>query len=595
MIHRIFSTDSRFKELNFSAGFNVLVAEKSFGARKNQTRNAAGKSSTLEIIHYLLGSRSPKGSFFALDAFDGHTFGMAFDLGGSLVHVHRQAGPNAKRNELFFTGKVPDFIAKELNSGLTDEDRTIKLNTWIELLGKKMFSLSQGTKFAPTFRLTLPYFCRLDSEGGMHNPFESWSKQPAWQRDVTIAFLLGLDWHVLAKMEALRAEESHLEQLRRELKGSGIVGQIIGKTSGLLASLAISEQRVQRLESQLQEFQVLPEYREIEKEASEIAREIADLADQNTADRRLISDLKETLAAEKEPDMADLERLYSAAGVQLPDITLLRLESVKEFHQTVIRNRYSHLQSEIKAAEVRIAKRDTHAVQCGRRQAELMSLLQTHGALEQFNMLQGELSKFRAQRDALQKQFDLAQKVEKGGAELDLQRATLHQSLIRDMDERAARLRDAAVLYAELSAEVSERSSILEIEATAKGLSMAITGGPDKSKGIREQQLFCFDMLLAVMQSKRATSPGFLVHDSHLFDAMDERQVANAIEVGARLSQKCGFQYIVTMNSDRIPYRDFSEGFDFDTHTIEPRLTDETDFGGLFGFRFESKKTGART
>jgi uncharacterized protein YydD (DUF2326 family) len=133
---------------------------------------------------------------------------------------------------------------------------------------------------------------------------------------------------------------------------------------------------------------------------------------------------------------------------------------------------------------------------------------------------------------------------------------------------------------------VSERSSILEVEPISTGLRMAITGGPDKSKGIREQQIFCFDMLLAVMQSKHRQSLGILVHDSHLFDAMDERQVANAIEVGARLSLQHGFQYIITMNSDRIPYGEFSENFDFDSHVIKPRLTDETEAGGLFGFRF---------
>lgn len=589
MIHRIFSTDSRFKELAFKPGFNVLLAEKSSGARKDQTRNAAGKSSTLEIIHYALGSDSGKDSLFANEAFRGQTLGMAFDLAGSSVRVHRDAGPIAKRNQVLFTGGVPPFLAKELSTGLTDEDRTLSLKSWREILGRQMFGIAAGSKFAPSFRMTFPYFCRLDSDGGMHDPFESWRRQPAWQRDVTIAFLLGLDWNVLAKMETLRIEESHLEQLRKELKGSGLVGQIIGKTTGLLAKLAVSGRRVTELETQLRDFQVLPEYREIEKEASQLARTIADLADRNTADRRLIADLEESLAAEKEPAVSDLERLYSAAGVQLPEVTLQRLESVKEFHRTVIRNRKSHLQGEIKAAQHRIAERESEATRQQQRQRQLMGLLQSHGALDQFNKLQEELSRLRSERDLLQKQHDMAQKIEKGGADLDVQRATLHQSLIHDINERAARLEEAALLYAELSAEVSERSSILEIEATSKGLRMAITGGPDKSKGIREQQIFCFDMLLAVMQAKRGNALGFLVHDSHLFDAMDERQVANAIEAGARLSVEYGFQYIITMNSDRIPYRDFSEGFDFDAHIIEPRLTDETEAGGLFGFRFESK------
>ncbi|MCB1091455.1 MAG: DUF2326 domain-containing protein [Verrucomicrobiae bacterium] len=589
MIHRIFSTDSRFKELAFKPGINVLLAEKTSGARKDQTRNAAGKSSSLEIIHYALGSSSAKGSFFANEAFRGQTLGMAFDLSGEAVRVHRPAGPEANRSKVFFTGKLPAYLEKELASGLTDEDRTLGVKQWNEILGRQVFGISPGSKFAPSFRMAFPYFCRLDSDGGMHDPFESWRKQPDWQRDVTLAYLLGLDWNVLSKMEKLRKEESHLEQLRRELKGSGIVGQIIGKTTGLLAKLAVANRRVGELEKQLRDFQVLPEYREIEKEASQIARTIAEMADRNTADLRLIADLEESLAAEKEPAVSDLERLYAAAGVQLPEVTLQRLESVKEFHRTVIRNRKSHLQGEIKAAQKRIADRDAEAGKLQKRQSQLMGLLRTHGALDQFNRLQEELSRFRAERDLLQKQHEVAQKIEKGAADLEVQRATLHQSLIRDITERSARLEEAALLYEELSAEVSERSSILEIEATNKGLRMAITGGPDKSKGIREQQIFCFDMLLAVMQAKRGNSLGFLVHDSHLFDAMDERQVANAIEAGARLSEEFGFQYIITMNSDRIPYGDFSEGFDFTSHIIEPRLTDETESGGLFGFRFDSK------
>lgn len=591
MIHRIFSTDSRFKELTFKPGFNILLAEKTIGARKDQTRNAAGKSSSLEIIHYALGSQSAKGSFFANEAFRDQTMAMAFDIAGETVRVHRQAGPEANRNKVFFTGEVPAYLEKELASGLTDEDRTLSVKHWNEILGRQVFGIATGSTYAPSFRMAFPYFCRLDSDGGMHDPFESWRKQPDWQRDVTLAYLLGLDWNVLSKMEKLRKEESHLDQLRRELKGSGIVGQIIGKTTGLLAKLAVTNRRVGELEKQLRDYQILPEYREIEKEASEIARAIADMADRNTADLRLIADLEESLSAEKEPAVSDIERLYAAAGVQLPEVTLQRLESVKEFHRTVIRNRKSHLQGEIKAAQKRIMDRTAEAEKLQKRQSQLMGLLRTHGALDQFNRLQEELSRFRSERDLLQKQHEVAQKIEKGAADLEVQRATLHQSLIHDITERSARLEEAALLYEELSAEVSERSSILEIEATNKGLRMAITGGPDKSKGIREQQIFCFDMLLAVMQAKRGNKLGFLVHDSHLFDAMDERQVANAIEAGARLSQEYGFQYIVTMNSDRIPYGDFSEGFDFDSRIIEPRLTDDTDSGGLFGFRFDSKSS----
>ncbi len=506
MIHRIFSTDPSFKELALKPGFNVLLAEKTSGARRDQSRNAAGKSSSFEIIHYALGSSSGKGSFFSNEAFHGQTLGMAFDLAGEAVRVHRPAGPDANRNKVFFTGKFPAYLEKELASGLSDEDRTLSVKRWNEILGRRVFGIASGSPYAPSFRMAFPYFCRLDSDGGMHEPFGSWKKQQDWQRNVTLAYLLGLDWNLLSKMEKPRKEESRLDQLKRELKGSGIVGQIIGKTTGLLAKLAVTNRRVGELEKQLRDFHVLPEYREIEKEASQLARTIADIADRNTADLRLIADLEESLAAEKEPAVSDLERLYAAAGVQLPEVTLQRLESVKEFHRTVIRNRKSHLQGEITSARQRITKRNEEAAELQKRLSQLMGLLRTHGALDQFNRFQEELGRLRAERDLIQKQHEVAQKIEKGAADLEVQRATLHQSLIHDINERSERLQEAALLYEALSNEVSERSSILEIEATNKGLRMAITGGPDKSKGIREQQIFCFDMLLAVMQAKRGSA-----------------------------------------------------------------------------------------
>lgn len=67
------------------------------------------------------------------------------------------------------------------------------------------------------------------------------------------------------------------------------------------------------------------------------------------------------------------------------------------------------------------------------------------------------------------------------------------------------------------------------------------------------------------------------IHDSHLFDGMDSRKIANALEIWAEQSKKHGFQYIVTVNSDAVPVGEFSKDFDY------TRYTSET--GGLFGVR----------
>ena len=85
--------------------------------------------------------------------------------------------------------------------------------------------------------------------------------------------------------------------------------------------------------------------------------------------------------------------------------------------------------------------------------------------------------------------------------------------------------------------------------------------------------------------SERGLGTGFLVHDSHLFDGVDERQIANALQVGATLASDFGFQYIVTLNSDTLP-SDYGGNFNVEDYLVPVRLTDATEDGGLFGIRF---------
>ena len=52
-----------------------------------------------------------------------------------------------------------------------------------------------------------------------------------------------------------------------------------------------------------------------------------------------------------------------------------------------------------------------------------------------------------------------------------------------------------------------------------------------------------------------------MIHDSHLFDGVDGRQVISALKIGAETAEELGFQYIVTMNEDDA-FKENIEGFD---------------------------------
>ena len=60
MIYNVTSDLASFKSLKLRSGLNVLLADKSVGATDRQTRNGAGKTSLIELIHFVLGANAEK-------------------------------------------------------------------------------------------------------------------------------------------------------------------------------------------------------------------------------------------------------------------------------------------------------------------------------------------------------------------------------------------------------------------------------------------------------------------------------------------------------------------------------------------------------
>ncbi|WP_299551137.1 DUF2326 domain-containing protein [uncultured Tateyamaria sp.] len=188
--------------------------------------------------------------------------------------------------------------------------------------------------------------------------------------------------------------------------------------------------------------------------------------------------------------------------------------------------------------------------------------------------------------EALRQQLEIAERIESTQVQLDIERARLQQALQADLHERSAIVEEAILVFENLSNALYEQAGNLEIGATDNGPTFDVTIESQRSKGINNMQIFCFDLMLAELATKRGLGPGFLVHDSHLFDGVDERQVAKALQLGATHAERVGFQYIVTMNSDVLPNDGFQENFDVWQHVNPTRLNDEEETGGLFGLRF---------
>jgi uncharacterized protein YydD (DUF2326 family) len=192
---------------------------------------------------------------------------------------------------------------------------------------------------------------------------------------------------------------------------------------------------------------------------------------------------------------------------------------------------------------MRIAERDRLNLEQDRRRQQIMAALRSGGALEHYTILREELGRVEAEVEGVRQRLPAAETIESTKTEMDIDRTNLLKALRDDIHERAATVREAILTFEQLSESLYERAGSLTIAESASGPSFDVHIEGQRSKGITNMQIFCFDMTLMEISHKRGRGPGFLVHDSHLFDGVDERQVAKALQLGAEQAQAAGFQH----------------------------------------------------
>jgi uncharacterized protein YydD (DUF2326 family) len=575
MIKRVSSSLPSFKTLEFTPGLNILLAERTAASTQRDTRNGAGKSSLIEIVHFLTGSNAGKDSIFRVGQLAPYSFEIEMEVADRMVIVSR-SGATANRVAL------DDQVHRDPLGGTT-----LSNTDWRDLLGRDWFRLREDAgKFSPSFRSLFSYFARRQADGGFDNPFMHTRTQSKGDQQVNLAYLLDLDWRIPQELEQVRTRERSLREFK-SLQSQGILGATIGTAATLRTQLAVAERRVTELMNRLAVFQVVEEYRSLEEEASALTRQIADLANANALDQQLIDEVSTSFEVEQPPSTNDLGRVYAEAGTILPVTALARFEDAVAFNASVVRNRRSYLESERRDAQLRIEARTSEMGTADRRRGVVMRLLESGGALDHFNALQRELSSRTARADNLRERFESAQRIESTKAVLDRERSDLQLRLQRDFTDRTSLLDRAIIAFETLSSQLYEEgASSLTVSDTPNGPEFQVQVHAKRSRGISQMQIFCFDLTLMAICQERGIGPGFLLHDSHLFDGVDGRQVGTALALGSAAAQSQGFQYIVTMNSDALP-AEVPAGFDPRQFVLPVELTDARADGGLFGLRFQ--------
>ncbi|MHB8270947.1 ABC-three component system protein [Bradyrhizobium sp.] len=590
MIVSISSSIATFKTVTFQAGLNVLLADTRPSAKDTETRNSTGKTSLVEIIHFLLGSNCDKDSLFRIAELVEHTFTGVFAIQGSQFEVMR-SGKDPAKIFILRGGEDDKRLTRRVDK---ESGRAFVSNVnWRIFLGHAMFGLpliAGSSAFdesgAPTFRAMFAYFARRRNNGGFIQPEQQSKQQQRGDWQVNLSYLLGLDWEIPLEFQKVRGRERTLEELKKAAQGQ-VLGQVIGTVAELRPQVTIAETKAHKLREQLSNFEVLDSYRDLSQRAARAKTGMQAAGREAVSLQETIQHLEQALAVETPPERTDLQQMYDAVGVELPGVALRRFEEVNRFYSSVIENRRAHLQQEIADARGRITDGERRMARLDVERRDLLKTLEGRGALDDFLKLQTELANLDASAASLRERFKAAEILEGESTQLEIDRVNLKRRLQEDHKARDATLNQAILIIADtITTLYGDRSGRFVVEASENGPEFRISIEGDRSGGISLMEVFCFDLTLFRIVSARLGGPGFLLHDSHLFDGVDERQVAIALQLGQRAAGTTS-QYIVTMNSDIFDRLPLPDDVDPKKVVLSTRLSDETETGGLFGFRFE--------
>jgi uncharacterized protein YydD (DUF2326 family) len=211
--------------------------------------------------------------------------------------------------------------------------------------------------------------------------------------------------------------------------------------------------------------------------------------------------------------------------------------------------------------------------------------LQTHGALAEYTTLQQRHVQIMTGLEEVKTRIDNLRKFEREKSNLKIEKERLLVEAQSDYEERQEIRQRAISLFNANSETLYKAPGRLIINVDTTGYKFQVEIERSTSQGVEQMKVFSYDLMLAQLWSEREFGPGFLIHDSTIFDGVDERQVAQALQLAARESELRGFQYICCLNSDLIPKGDFDE--DFDLYAYQRlELTDASEDGGLLGIRF---------
>ena len=587
MITRVWSDLPHFREVEFTSGMNVIVADQSEDSSETESTNGLGKTTLIRIIQFCLGADLSKDKVLNHPDLRSVLFGIDLLFDDETVSISRSTesdGKSVSVTQKFLVGFDVEVTEVSGDAALISIDDWRALLT-AQLLGRRQDITRLSDTGSPSFREIAYYYMRL-GKAAFIDPKQVFQGQSGPSMRLNVSYLLGLNW---ASQKALQTKRDHVGDINKAIKvlRDAEAGDV-ESLGDLEASRVVLEDKIVERTGEVENFNVRQDYGELEERLTSIDRELHSLINENHSDRRLLENYQ--LSAKETPD-ADSDRPVSIlrdAGAVFKPEALKAIEQVSSFHDQVYRNRKAFLDEEIALLKVQIKARNNDVSELTAQKSEVLRLLASSGALDSLIQLQRSLTDMTAELEALKSKIDERKKFDRQKDEVALEITSIRTVLRNDLEDRREAIDEAVGLFAKYTNRLYGKPAKLAIDVKTAGYGFNITIERDGSEGVEQMVVFCFDLMVATLRARRKSPFNTLIHDSSLFADVDSRQYGLALQLAFEEASAEGFQYVCCLNAGTLP-KDHLGDLALN-ELVRLKLTDDSDKTRLLGKRLSARE-----
>jgi len=559
---------SSFQKINFKDGVNLIVGSKNNPKSDDlkDTYNGVGKSLIIQLVHFCLGCESIK-------EFEKKLPGWEFQLEFSVDNKpHCSTRGTKEQRKVNFDGEQ------------------ISIDQYKNILKKIVFNLEPSVKYL-SFRSLISRFIRPSK--GSYLSFDTYiPKETDFYKLLNNAYLLGLDIEPIIRKRILKTEYERVKELKKNLQSDEIFNEYFTDGQNIDIEIIDTKDKIKKLEKDLSLYKVSEDYYQIQSDSDRLKNELTDVKNQILLLNNSIEYINKSLVLKTDLNSDRLIKFYEEASIVLSNHIIKTIKDVETFHRELSDSRATRLTSErIKLREQK-QELDLKRKKLSANLDNKLKYLGTHGALDEFVVLNESLSELLNKLDKLNTYNDLQSqyksKLEGFDLEFDQEKVEASKYLITAKTILENNIRIFRSLSKEFYQDKPGGIVVTNNEGTNQlRFNIDAKIEDDASDGINEVKIFCFDLTLLLAKNRHNVD--FIFHDSRLFSNMDPRQFTTLLKIAQK---KAGitYQYIASVNENLL--NDAKEYLKSDFQQIVEenvilRLTDESEKSKLLGIQID--------